>query len=75
MKTIVTKYYGPTDRKGSRIIASDKDGNRVTIPYPYELNREDVHRKAAQALCDKLGWSGSLVGGSLKEGYVFVFTD
>ena len=74
MKAIITKYHGPTACKGSRISASDEDGNRITISYPYELSGEAVHRKAAEALCDKMGWTGELVGGSLKRGYVFVFT-
>ncbi len=73
MKAIVTKYHGPTNMRGSRITASDEDGNRITISYPYELSGEDVHRKAAQALCDKMSWGGELIGGSLKNGYVFVF--
>jgi hypothetical protein len=75
MKAIVTKYHGPTNFKGARITASDEDGNRVTISYPHELSGEDVHRKAAMALCDKMKWAGELVGGSLKRGYVFVFVD
>jgi hypothetical protein len=74
MKAIFTKYHGPTNFKGSRISASDSDGNRVTISYPYELSGEAVHRAAADALCKKMNWTGELVGGSLKNGYVFVFT-
>ncbi len=74
MKAIVTKYHGPTNMRGSRITASDEDGNRITIPYPHELSGEDVHRKAANALCTKMKWNGKLVAGSLKNGYVFVFT-
>lgn len=58
MKAIVTKYHGPTNTRGSRITASDEDGNRVSIPYPYELSGEDVHRKAAEALCEKMNWGG-----------------
>jgi hypothetical protein len=73
MKAIRTKYKGPTDTRGSRIIASDEDGHKVTISYPYELSSEDCHRKAADALCAKMGWTGELIGGSLKNGYVFVF--
>jgi len=73
MKAIVTKYHGPTSFKGSRITASDGDGNRITISYTYELSGEAAHRKAAEALCNKMGWTGELVGGSLKNGYVFVF--
>lgn len=73
MKAIVTKYHGPTNNRGARISASDEDGNRVSIPYPYELSGEAVHRKAADALCAKLGWEGKLAAGSTKTGYVFVF--
>jgi hypothetical protein len=75
MKAIKTKYKGPTNTRGSRIIASDEDGNKVTISYPYELSGEDCHRKAAVALCEKMGWGRDLVSGSLKNGYVFVFSD
>ena len=73
MKAIKTKYKGPTNTRGSRIIASDEDGNRVTISYPYELSGEAVHHKAAVELCKKMGWEGELIGGSLKDGYVFLF--
>jgi hypothetical protein len=72
MQAIVTKYAGPTNTRGSRIIAKCEAGS-VTIPYPHELSGEDVHRKAAEALCAKLKWEGKLIGGSTKTGYVFVF--
>lgn len=75
MKAISTRYKGPTDTKGARIIATDSDNNRVTISYPYELSGEDVHRKAAEALCAKMGWTGKLIGGGTKQGYVFVFAE
>ena len=73
MKAIRTKYHGPTDTRGPRITASDEDGNRVSIPYPYELSGEAVHRKAADRLCEKMNWTGQLAGGALKNGYVFVW--
>lgn len=73
MKAIVTKYHGPTTTRGSRISASDIDGNRVSIPYPYELSGEDCHRKAAEALREKMGWKGELVGGAVHNGYAFCF--
>jgi hypothetical protein len=75
MKAIVTKYHSPTNFKGARITASDEDGNRISISYPYELSGEAVHRKAAEALKDKMNWTGDLVSGSLKNGYVFVFVN
>lgn len=76
MKAIETRYHGPTNTRGSRISASDSDGNRVSIPYPYELSGEDVHRKAAEALAHKMGWLTDgmrLEAGATKRGYVFVF--
>ena len=73
MKAIKTTYRGPTNTRGSRITASDEDGNRVTISYPYALSGMDCHAKAAVALCHKMGWTGKLHGGALKDCYVFVF--
>ena len=73
MKAIRTRYKGATNSSGARIIADDYETNRITISYPYELSGEDVFRKAAEALCDKLGWSKELLGGGTNDGYVFVF--
>jgi hypothetical protein len=73
MKAIITKYHGAGNVRGSRISASDEDGNKVFISYPYELSGEAVHRKAAVALCKKMNWECELIAGSLKNGYVFVF--
>jgi hypothetical protein len=75
MKAIETRYVGPTNFRGSRVIASDGDGNKTTIPYPYELSGEAVHRKAAEALRDKMEWKGDLISGWTKRGYVFVFAE
>ncbi len=75
MNAITTKYYGPTNYRGARVTASDVDGNRATIPYPYELSGEAVHRAAADQLCGKMGWSNDLIGGAVKGGYVFVFVN
>lgn len=74
MKAIRTKYMGPTNTRGSKIKASDEAGNSITIPYPYELSGEAVYAKAAIALCKKMSWKGQLIGGGLKDGYVFVFS-
>jgi hypothetical protein len=73
VKAITTKYHGPTNTRGSRVSASDEDGNKVSIPYPHELSGEPVHRAAADALLKKMKWDGQLVGGSTSNGYVFVF--
>ena len=73
MKAIVTRYKGPTNTRGSRVYASDGDGNRTSISYPYELSGEAVHKEAAVALCKKMGWDTNLLGGATKDGYAFVF--
>lgn len=74
MKAIRTKYLPPSNVRGARIKASDMDGNSVTISYPHEFSGEATHAEAALALCRKLGWSGTLLGGALAPGeYVFTF--
>jgi len=75
MQAIQTKYFGPTNTKGARIKATCAAGS-LTIPYPHELSGQACHRKAAEALAVKLGWSdhGALLGGQLPDhSYVFVF--
>ena len=71
MKAIHTRYFGPTDFKGSRIKASDGDHNSITISYASESS--NPHRDAAVALCNKLGWHGTLCEGSDARGNVYVF--
>lgn len=74
MRAITTRYHGPTDRGGAKIVASSEKA-RVTIPYGYGDARQE-HLKAAKALCHKMKW-GSLcdrmVGGGTKDGFAFVF--
>jgi len=78
MKAIKTRYIGATDRRPARIIASDSDGNRITVKTdsgsthdPHDPN----HRYAAIALCHKMGWpdAETLIEGGIKGGRVFVF--
>jgi hypothetical protein len=77
MQAIITKYFGPTNSRGSRIKAQCAAGS-ITIDYPHELSGMDCHAAAAKALVHKLGWDnenyGDLLGGTLHNGdYVFVF--
>lgn len=73
-QAIRTKYHGATNTRGSRITAAS-GGTKCTIPYPCELSGEAVHRKAAEALAAKLGWTGRMVGGELSDGWAYVFAD
>ena len=75
MQAITTKYHGPSNTRGSRISATSASGIRIYIPYPHELSGEEVHRKAAERLCEKLQWKGKLACGGTKEGYAFVFVE
>jgi hypothetical protein len=79
MQAIITKYFGPTNSRGSRIKATCAAGS-VTISYPHELSGQACHRAAADALVQKMGWNdahyGGLLGGQLPSGeYVFVFNN
>ena len=77
MKAIRTKYHGPTDTRGSRIVATAEGGpkpHRATVPYDH--GSDNPHRDAAVALCRKLGWTGTLCEGGLPDGSVaWVFVD
>jgi hypothetical protein len=78
MQAIETKYYGPTNTKGAKIIA-ECAAIRVTIAYPYGLDFADAHKFAAITLCEKMGakygWNPiNLTTGQLKNGnYAHVF--
>jgi hypothetical protein len=63
MKAIRTRYSGPTNTRGSRIHATDGDGNRVTVSYQYQMNTVDGHEYAAYSLMRKMGWNNELAGG------------
>lgn len=78
MKAIRTHYWGPTERHGARIKATDADWNRITVPYDHAA--ANPHDVAAVALCRRMGWSGgTLVRGSMSgmsgAGYVYVWLD
>lgn len=54
---IVTRYLGPTNNRGSRIVAELSGGAgrpSVAIAYPYELNELGRHTMAAMALVEAL---------------------
>lgn len=52
MQAITTKYFGPTNARGSRIKATAERGT-LTVPYDHDLSSHANHVAAAQALCDK----------------------
>jgi hypothetical protein len=70
MKAIYTKVLPATNTKSRKVKAFDLDNNSITISY-----EDDGYKQAAIALCQKMNWHGTLTGGSVKDGYVFVFSD
>jgi hypothetical protein len=74
MSAITTKYLCPTNTKGSRIVATDDEGNRVIVGVDNRFLTSDQHRTAAQLLCKKMGWpDAELCEGVIRDGHVFVF--
>jgi len=81
MQTIITKYLGPTNNRGSRIKAMQSskgfNGERaysITRSYDYSLEVDENHTKVAKEFADKMGWTGDWISGSIDNhgGYVFV---
>jgi len=57
---IQTKYYGPTNTKGSRVKADAGMGRTAWVGY-HSGETDDPHRRAALALIAKMGWSPALL--------------
>lgn len=68
MQTIVTKYHGPGNVRGSRISARTTSGLSKTVGYDDALSVEANHRAAAKALATKLDWRGTWVEGCYADG-------
>lgn len=63
MQTICTKFLGATATKPMRIVATSSGGRyRLVQSVNGEYGQEQIHQVAAQALKDKLGWSGRMIG-------------
>lgn len=83
MYAIVTKYLGPTDRRGARIkaYAGDDPSQSVTVGYPNDANMGlDAHFRAVRAFIEKRDscgdtLNGSWIPGPIKGGYCWVRND
>ncbi len=75
MQAITTKYLGPTNHKGARIRATTASGQALTLEVNHSYSDGRCHAEAALALCKRLGWSGELISGGTRAGFVFVFTN
>jgi hypothetical protein len=74
MKAIITKYLPPTNTKGARIKATAHKLPSITIPYPYDLSGEHVHRAAAEKLANTYWSNPVLIAGLMPDGTGYAFT-
>lgn len=72
-QAITTSYRGPTDTRGSRVIARC-EAKRISVSWDDALDIGANHAAAAMQLMDQLGLSErcDLVMGGTGDGYVFV---
>lgn len=73
-QAIVTKYLGPTDHRGSRIMCKAQAG-RMMVPWDHSLDVGGNHRRAAMAFVAKWGWGelNEWHGGALPDGSGYCF--
>ena len=65
---IVTRYLGPTNHRGSRVVATHRRDSsrsscnpwRKALPWDHALSSEANHQAAAQALLDSWPYENSL---------------
>ncbi len=79
--TIITKFLGATNHRGSRIKATSERVS-VTIGYDHAISSHGAHRAAAQALTDKINknphplatqWKLSDDDGEMPDGSGYAF--
>lgn len=76
MQAIRTRYLGPTNTRGARVKAVSASGLSATVGRDYAKDVQADERRAAVALCRKLGWSGCdrmIRAGLTNDESVFVF--
>lgn len=78
MGTIITKYHGPTNHRGSQIIATAKRhcGNysKISVSWDSSLNILDNHTEAAMKLARQIEWFDQWIASDTNDGNGYVFT-
>lgn len=77
-RAIRTRFAGPTNTRGSRVIADAGDrASRIVVDWNHALNSEQNHAYAAVLVTRKMGWVGEfyspLVGGAYGMDTYWVF--
>ena len=74
-QAIVSKYYGPTNHRGSRIKTETGAGHVMWHSWNYGLDPCENHYVAAERHAADLGWLSTterLHGGSIPTGYCWI---
>lgn len=78
MQAIRTRYFGPSNVKGSRIQAKC-EAKTIYVSYDHALNIEENHVAAREALLAAMGWTSPyyepMVCGGFDNDYYHVFTN
>lgn len=79
MQAIRTKYFGPSNVRGSRIQAKC-EAKTIYVGFAHELNSEGNHQAACEELVRQMGWDlpdcyTPMVGGVFGGDYYWVFTN
>jgi hypothetical protein len=74
---IMTKYLGPTDRRGARVKAwspksSSGQGPCAVLSWDHAWSVEGNHDGAAIELAAQLGWLGGWASADMPQGRVYV---
>lgn len=67
---IQTRFMGPTNHRGARIVATTSNGHKIIRPFDYAAR--NPHAAVAAELARSMGWTGHLICGGTENGYVFV---
>lgn len=74
-QAILTRYHGPTNCRGPRVIARC-DAGSITLEWNDALNIDENHSRAAAKLADKFGWHGEWIHGTIFDGrHVFTLNE
>jgi hypothetical protein len=71
MQSIRTRYYGPTNTRGSRIVAKCYAGS-LSMPRDYSLDPDQDHARVAGLLASRLNWAGVYHGGVFEDDFYWV---
>ena len=66
MQSIIVKFHGPTDTRGSRFTARCDAGSR-TVAIDHAKSMDENADRAARALICKLDWGGLWIRGAIKS--------